>query len=88
LTENSLHQLFTSQKTNSGQETGYGIGWFIHKSQTGQRIYEHSGGSVGGTSQLIIYPDSRVVVALTTNLSDAPWKLADVGSIAEPFARP
>ncbi|MGB6485033.1 MAG: serine hydrolase domain-containing protein [Candidatus Acidiferrales bacterium] len=87
LTENSLRQLFTSQKTNSGQETGYGIGWFIHKSQSGQRIYEHSGGSVGGTSQLIIYPDSRVVVALTTNLSDAPWKLVDVESIAEPFAR-
>jgi serine beta-lactamase-like protein LACTB, mitochondrial len=85
LTENSLRLLFTSQKTNSGQETGYGIGWFIHKSQSGQRIYEHSGGSVGGTSQLIIYPDSRVV-ALTTNLSDAPWKLADVESIAESFA--
>lgn len=87
LTEDSLHQLFTSQKTNVGVETGYGIGWFIHKSQNGQRIYEHSGGSVGGTSQLIIYPDSRVVVALTSNLSDAPWKLADVESIVEPFAQ-
>jgi serine beta-lactamase-like protein LACTB len=87
LTEDSLHQLFTSQKTNAGVETGYGIGWFVHKSQTGLRIYEHSGGSVGGTSELIIYPDSRVVVALTTNLSDAPWKLADVESIAEPFAQ-
>jgi serine beta-lactamase-like protein LACTB, mitochondrial len=86
LTENSLHQLFTSQKTNSGQEAGYGIGWFIRKSQSGQPIYEHSGGSVGGTSQLIIYPDTRVVVALTTNLSDAPWKIADVEVIAEPFA--
>jgi serine beta-lactamase-like protein LACTB, mitochondrial len=86
LTEDSLNQLFTSQKTNAGVETGYGIGWFIHKSQSGRRIYEHSGGSVGGTSQLIIYPDSRVVVALTTNLSDAPWKLGDVASIAEPFA--
>ena len=86
LTENSLRQLFTSQKTNSGQETGYGIGWFIRKSQSGLPIYEHSGGSVGGTSQLIIYPETRVVVALTTNLSDAPWKIADVESIAEPFA--
>ena len=86
LTENSLRLLFTSQKTNTGEETGYGIGWFVHKSQSGQRIYEHAGGSVGGTSQLIIYPDSRVVVALTTNLSDAPWKLTDVESIAEAFA--
>ena len=85
LTQSSLHLLFTSQKTISGQETGYGIGWFIRKSQSGQRVYEHSGGSVGGTSQLIIYPDTRIVVALTTNLSDAPWKIADVESIAEPF---
>ncbi len=85
LTETSLKLLFTSQRTNSGQETGYGIGWFIHKSESGQCIYEHSGGSVGGTCQLIIYPDSHVV-ALLTNLRDAPWKLADVEAIAEPFA--
>jgi serine beta-lactamase-like protein LACTB, mitochondrial len=86
LRENSLRLLFTSQKTTSGEETGYGIGWFIHKSKTGQRIYEHAGGSVGGTSQLIIYPDSHVVVALTTNLSEGLWKIDDVESIAEPFA--
>lgn len=86
LSEESLKALFASQKTTSGKETGYGIGWFIHKSQSGLRIYEHSGGSVGGTSQLIIYPDSRVVIALVTNLSDAPFKIAEVESIAEPFA--
>lgn len=86
LTEKSLHLLFTSQKTISGQETGYGIGWFVHKSESGQRIYEHSGGSVGGTSQLIIYPDSGVVVALASNLSEGLWKIGDVESIAEPFA--
>jgi serine beta-lactamase-like protein LACTB, mitochondrial len=86
LTEDSLRLLFTSQKTTSGKETGYGIGWFVGKSQSGQRIYQHSGGSVGGTSQLILYPDSGVVVALTTNLSEAPWKIGDVEAIAEPFA--
>jgi CubicO group peptidase (beta-lactamase class C family) len=82
----SLRLLFTSQKTISGQETGYGMGWFIHKSQSGQRIYEHAGGSVGGTSQLIIYPDTGVVVALTTNLSETPWKIEDVESVGEAFA--
>lgn len=86
LSESSLKALFTSQKTISGKETGYGIGWFVGKSQSGQPVYQHSGGSVGGTSQLIIYPDSRVVVALVTNLSDAPFKIAEVESIAEPFA--
>jgi CubicO group peptidase (beta-lactamase class C family) len=85
LTADSLKLLFTSQKTTDGKETGYGMGWSIHKSHTGQRVYEHSGGSVGGSCQLIVYPDSRVVVALLTNLGDAPWKIADVEAIAEPF---
>lgn len=86
LPESSLRLLFTSQKTISGKETGYGMGWFVQKSASGQRIYQHSGGSVGGTSQLIIYPDTGVVVALLTNLSEGLWKLQDVEAVAEPFA--
>jgi serine beta-lactamase-like protein LACTB, mitochondrial len=87
LTADSLTLLFSSQQTTAGQDTGYGMGWAIHKSHSGQRIYEHSGGSVGGSCQLIVYPESRVVVALLTNLGEAPWKIADVESIAEPFAK-
>lgn len=85
LKESSLRLLFTSQKTNSGEDTGYGIGWGIRKSKSGQRIFEHAGGSVGGSCQLILYPDSRVVVALVTNLGGEPWKIEDVEAIAEPF---
>lgn len=87
LKANSLALLFTSQRTNDGKETGYGIGWFIAKAQSGQRIYEHAGGSVGGRSQLIIYPDSGFVVALATNLSDAPFQREDVEKIGEAFLR-
>jgi CubicO group peptidase (beta-lactamase class C family) len=87
LTAESLSLLFSSQKTSAGQETGYGVGWGISKSQSGRRIYQHSGGSVGGSCQLIIYPQTRVVAALLTNLGEAPWKIEDVESIAEPFAR-
>ena len=64
------------------------MGWAIHKSQSRQRVYEHSGGSVGGSCQLIIYPDTRVVVPMLTNLGEAPWKIVDVESIGEPFAGP
>lgn len=85
LKESSLQLLFTSQKTNSGEETGYGMGWAVHKSKSGRKIYEHAGGSVGGSCQLILYPDSQVVVALVTNLGGAPWKIEDVEAIAEPF---
>jgi serine beta-lactamase-like protein LACTB, mitochondrial len=85
LTADSLKLLFTSQKVSDGKETGYGMGWSIRKSESGQRIYDHAGGSVGGTCELIIYPDSHVVVALLTNLGDALWKIGDVEAIAEPF---
>src|SRR5262249_34854217 len=85
LKESSLKLLFTSQKTTAGEDTHYGMGFGIRKSKSGKAIYEHSGGSIGGTSQLIIYPDSHVVVALVTNYSNGGWKIDDVQSIGEAF---
>jgi len=87
LRKESLALLFTSQKTKSGEETGYGIGWFVGKSKSGQRIYQHSGGSVGGASQLILYPDERLVVAMICNYSTEgnSWKFEEVQSLGEAF---
>jgi len=82
----SLRLLFTSQKTSDGKETGYGMGWFIHLSKSGQRVYEHAGGSAGGSSQLILYPDAHVVVAMICNFEgDGGWKREDIESIGEAF---
>jgi hypothetical protein len=77
--------MFTPQKIKSGETTEYGIGWFIRKSESGKLVYEHSGGSVGGTSQLILYPEQHVVVALVTNLSEGLWKREEVEKVAEEF---
>ena len=82
----SLRMLFTSQKTTEGKETGYGMGWFVSKSKSGQRIFQHSGGSVGGSSQLILYPDAHVVVAMICNFA-GEWKMEEVESIAEGFEK-
>ena len=81
----SLKLLFTPQKTKSGEETEYGIGWEIRKAPSGRKVYAVSGGSVGGTSQLIVYPETRVVVALVTNLSSREWKVEEVEAVAEKF---
>ncbi len=80
----SLRLLFTSQKTADGKESGYGMGWFVGKSKSGQRIFQHSGGSVGGSSQLILYPDTHLVVAMICNFA-GEWKMEEVESIAEGF---
>jgi serine beta-lactamase-like protein LACTB, mitochondrial len=84
----SLRLLFTSQKTSDGKETGYGMGWAIHNSKSGQRVYEHAGGSAGGSSQLILYPDAHVVVAMICNFEgDDGWRREDIESIGEAFEK-
>jgi serine beta-lactamase-like protein LACTB, mitochondrial len=90
LKASSLTVLFTPQKTSDGKATTYGVGWTIGTSASGQRIYHHSGGSVGGSSLLILYPDRRVVVAFACNFSGDDgtlWKRDDVEKIGEAFER-
>jgi len=67
----TLELLFTPQHTTSGEATEYGIGWFIATDTLGHRYVFHGGGSVGGTTAFGVDRDSRVVIALVTNLSDA-----------------
>jgi len=86
LKEAALKEMFMPQQTKSGKPTEYGIGWFLHKSKSGKLMYEHSGGSVGGTSQLIVYHETHVVVALVTNFSNGEWKREEVEAVAERFA--
>ncbi|HXL08084.1 MAG TPA: serine hydrolase domain-containing protein [Gemmatimonadales bacterium] len=72
LRRETLDLLFTSQRTSAGEETGYGIGWFVRTDSLGHRWAFHGGSAVGGTAVFGLDRDSHVVVALLTNLSDAP----------------
>jgi len=67
----TLELLFTPQHTTSGEATPYGIGWFLTTDTLGHRTAYHGGGSVGGTTMFGIDRDSRVVIALVTNVTDA-----------------
>ncbi len=68
----TLDLLFTTQQTSAGEPTGYGIGWFIGSDSLGHHRVFHGGGSVGGTAAFGVDRDSRVVVAILANLSNAP----------------
>ena len=71
LSEPSRKLLFTEQQTRDGEGVGYGFGWFIRTREDGRRLLSHSGGSVGGTSLMVMQPDSRVVVVGLINLTGA-----------------
>ena len=81
----TLELLFTSQKTSAGEPTGYGVGWFVATDGRGHRWVSHGGGSVGGTTAFSVDRDSRVVVAITSNLTGAPLQAG--GAIRAVFDR-
>lgn len=67
----TLALLWTSQKTKDGKDTEYGIGWTVDRDAKGRRRVRHSGGAMGGTANLVIYPDERLVVALLVNSDES-----------------
>ena len=77
----TVQLLWTSQKTTSGEETGYGIGWRSGTDDFGRRWAGHGGGSVGGRTFLRIYPDAQTVVVIITNMSNVRY-----GEVAEKIA--
>jgi CubicO group peptidase (beta-lactamase class C family) len=75
----------TSQRTSDGKETGYGIGWDVSTDTKGRRTIGHGGGSVGGASGLLAYPQQRVVVAIIVNTDQVPDRDKLLQRIAEGF---
>ena len=71
LSESARDLLFTEQETVAGAGVGYGFGWFVQADAAGRRLLGHSGGSVGGTSLMLIQPDTRVVIVGLINLTGA-----------------
>lgn len=80
----SLRLLWTPQRTAEGRETGYGVGWAAGRDDAGRRTASHSGGAVGGSAFLLVYPDQGVVVAMLTNTGDA---MVGAGNGARQVAR-
>ncbi|MGH7490880.1 MAG: serine hydrolase domain-containing protein [bacterium] len=74
LKKETLAMLLTSQKTNDGKRTEYGLGWILGKDDSGRAWFGHGGGSVGGTAYLIIYPEQKIVLAVLTNIGNANFR--------------
>ena len=74
LKKETMDVFLTNQKTNDGNLVNYGIGWRVGKDKKERDWFGHSGGSVGGTTYLIIYPKEKIVVAVSTNMSSVNFK--------------
>lgn len=85
LQRESLAALFTSQKTADGKLTGYGIGWYVHRDPRGHRLVMHSGGSIGGTSVLILDLNTRTALAMAANCTASPFNKTNLDAITAEF---
>ncbi|MCG6188564.1 serine hydrolase domain-containing protein [Maribellus maritimus] len=81
--EEVTKELTTSQKTNDGKKTGYGMGFAVRETSYGRKYFGHTGGSVGGTSNLMIFPEKKMVIAATTN--DSNSKVTNLDDLVEVF---
>jgi len=74
LSKTSIKELVTPQTLDSGKSTNYGIGFSIGTTQKDTSKYSHSGGGIGASTLLLIYPEENIVISILSNLSQAPIK--------------
>ncbi len=80
----TLALLHTSQTLRNGDATNYGIGWRTATQPDGDRAISHSGGSVGGTTLLLMVPDHDLVVAGVVNISGPAGRIVtEVANVFE-----
>lgn len=82
----TVDTLWTSQHTSDGKATKYGMGWSVRTDSSGRRLISHSGGAVGGTALLAIYPDEKLVFAFLFNADTRQPPLQRVMNLFLPAA--
>ena len=76
VSRSTLERAFTSGTLTSGEETGYGFGWFVSK-HAGKRLVDHSGAWAGTSTYIARYLDDDVTVILLSNDEDFDTGLAE-----------
>jgi len=66
----TLDSALQPTKLLSGKIIQYGLGFDTRKDEFGNLYFGHSGGGTGFTSNLIIYPDDKIVAAYLLNIRD------------------
>lgn len=86
----SLREMMTPLSPRDGKApVPTGVAWRIDKDPKGRTRWHHAGAIDGGRSQLVVYPDAGMAVALMSNLSETPENpLPSCALIGEAFGLP
>ena len=72
ISKTSIAELVKEQQLTNGKGTGYGVGFGIGETKNGTPVYSHSGGGIGATTLLLMYPEEDIVISIVTNMSGLP----------------
>ena len=65
----TIAEMVTPLQTSKGKNTNYGIGIGVIQLKNNTTRYAHSGGGMGATAFLLMYPEKELVISILTNLS-------------------
>jgi CubicO group peptidase (beta-lactamase class C family) len=69
LSENLINEILKPTSLNNMQSPMCN-GWIVITDNDGRKFYGRAGGTTGGGSTLIVYPDEKLVVAATINVTE------------------
>ena len=91
----SLDLLFTPQRNRDEKPAGtnrasrgYGVGWVIGPDARGRRIVSNDGGAIGGTAELFVDRDTKVVIAYCANVNTVAGRPLRVMAAMTPILDP
>lgn len=85
LSPETIALLVKPQHLLDGTNTYYGMGWRIGTDTQKRSVIHHGGTIDGGRTFLLVYPDEKLVVAITANMSGVSINLPEVETIAQYF---
>jgi serine beta-lactamase-like protein LACTB, mitochondrial len=68
----ALETLFTLYTQATDRSPPLGLGWRIDADTAGRRRWHHAGGQDGARASLVVYPEQKLSIAFTTNVTQTP----------------
>ena len=69
ISKTAIAELVKPQVTSNGKKTNYGIGVGVRNVKNNTLRFSHSGGGMGATAFIMMYPEKDLVISILTNLS-------------------
>ncbi|MEZ6233650.1 MAG: serine hydrolase domain-containing protein [Phycisphaerales bacterium] len=87
ISETMRDEMWSPMTTTRGERTHYGMGWGLDTDELGRRVIAHSGGQVGCTAYILIFPELDAASVVLCNVTRAEFGRDLAVVLAEAFIR-